>query len=164
MLDLARYSWKSIAAHLIFDTVRLYNWMYWTISSSNRSVMDSKSANVSFWGCTGLAERGFKKKTEEANMNKNQWSTTSVNVQRRNKNRQTSSLGTAWLPGSSQTSGSRYDTPAAPAPGRSSLVSGLHCCLRTHTHRIHVNITPELSSSTIFKSKFQLKNGLGYFF
>ena len=28
---------------------RLYNWMCWMISSSNRSVMVSKSANVSIW-------------------------------------------------------------------------------------------------------------------
>ena len=28
---------------------RLYNWMCWIISSSNRSVMVSKSANVSIW-------------------------------------------------------------------------------------------------------------------
>lgn len=48
-----------LSFYLIRAMERLYSWMCWMISSSNRSVMVSKSANVSVWkeaGKRGLGE------------------------------------------------------------------------------------------------------------
>lgn len=51
-------AWTSRGScYLIREMERLYSWMCWMISSSSRSVMVSKSANVSVW--KGVEETGW---------------------------------------------------------------------------------------------------------
>lgn len=51
-------AWTSRGScYLIREMERLYSWMCWMISSSSRSVMVSKSANVSVW--RGVEETGW---------------------------------------------------------------------------------------------------------
>lgn len=106
--------------YLIFDTVRLYIWMYCTISSSRRSVIDSKSAKVSFcrrsilnqsWGRYVLI-----------------W--TSLSSVKTSFYQDTSTQKCLFhLLDSSQTLGNLSGHQAVQVLGKSSPVLGLHCFL-----------------------------------